>query len=251
MKNILILLVSLVLHGCANNSVLAPEAKSVFQELKQQKIAVKSEFCVDNINYREGLYRVFWIEENKSSLDFTGIWDSSSADLTRYAVDTLRNQGYDARGVYELVPDGKIIEKENNALVPLCKKYSVKIKTSIGWGWFLPPQSFFNIENISEFETLSDSLKQQNYKYFIEITSPGLNASSGIISTFVAMSQNIRLIDLTRNKVISSFSVYPLTSDHGSRDLRDLETNNMSKLKQMLKTIVEKINFEKQYNPDR
>ena len=240
MKNIYLLMLITLMTGCAGNEIKLTEAqKAIFPTLKSAKIAVKYDIVNKKINYDEMLYRVFWSERNSSVLDFSGLWPSPGLELSAYVAENMQKQGYQAASVYDVIADPTIIIRESSSYADLCNQYAKQKNepTVIS----LDPELLFKIDNLVEFTALSESLKQKEFNYLLELSSMDLHVFQMAFSSNVSASINARLVDLRTNKVIWSRSLF--LGHPFSGTLNDLEQDSMKMLKETLKTAINKQDY--------
>lgn len=245
MKRLLASLTILLTAGCATpSSRTTPEATSVFQDLKSEKIAVKYTLATKRIYFSESLYRVFWITNQRTSRDFSGVWEPDS-DLSEYTAASISGQGYNAVSAYKVVTDGSIIGSESNTLTENCFHAPLPGDQGPGVvGGKTMLDCFMAINNEKEFLALSDNLKNKGYKYLLELRAEDLSAGApGFGTVSMRSTPYARLVDLTNNKVVWTALLWQHATFQLSGDLRKLEVNEMSKTKEGLRVGINKINF--------
>ena len=238
MKILYLLIMISLATGCADNKLrLTEEAKVVFPTLKSKKIAVRYDIVNSKINYNELLYRVLWLENNSSVQDFSGIWSNPSLELSAYLAESMHKAGYQVSSVYDVIANPTLINRERLSYAELCNRYSNQKNTP----YFVAPEQLFNIDNFDEFSALSESLKQNQFNYLLELSSMTLVAHQTMLSTIVSSSFNARLVDLQSNKVIWSRYIDTGTGFFGT--IQELEQDSLKQLKETLKTSLNNKDF--------
>lgn len=239
-------LMALVLTGCATKS---PARKNIddadISPLVRERVAVSYHLIYPRMNYTEVLYRVLWLENKASTQDFAGIW-LPDHDLSGYATERLRAQGFKADNVYDLVGEPVIAAANRdvsnaaiqNATMPHPQLPQVKL---------LPAEIFFTESPTqADFTPLSNALRGNGYRYLMQFTAMDLSASApgyGLVT--VVSRPNLRLIDLQTNKVVWASNIAHGEPYQLGGNLARLEEDGMAKTKEGMKLSMAKLDFIK------
>jgi hypothetical protein len=238
-----VLLLSLVLAGCASNPTTPPVAGANIDALKTEKIAVSYQLVAKRINYSEVLFRGVFLENRASTEDFSGVWQADK-DLTGYIVARIKSQGFAAESVYAVANNDVIVAErrsvasktgEQAALLPVVRTATSNI----------PPATFFEVMPRSpEYTALASALRAAGYRYLAEFTSMDIRAAApGYGLVMVAGDPNLRIIDLQTDKVVWTRNLRHFESFQLGGDLKKLEENNMARTKDALRAGMDKLDF--------
>lgn len=246
MKNILrFCLLAFVLTGCATNPVRKNVDNADISPLAKERVAVSYHVIYPRINYTEVLYRVLWLENKASTQDFAGIW-SPDHDLSGYATERLRAQGFHADNIYDLI-SGPEIADANRDVSNAAVQNATMSHPQLPQTKLLPAEIFFSEPPTqTDFKPLSDALSRKGYRYLMQFTAMDLTANAvGYGMVTVVGVPNLRLIDLQTNKVVWVSHVAHAEAYQLGGNLARLEENGMAKTKEAMKLGIGKLDFIK------
>lgn len=228
--NILFAMLSILLiQGCAPKSltVFHDEDKENF---KSSKVASSYYMVQKNVNYSEVLYRVLWVENRSSSMDFSGIWQPDG-ELSLLVNNQLREVSINAIRITELI-DKKVLDEYYFAQVnPDFQPYISGVSSKT------PVTEYLNkYPTYTGFEKIRNKLLEKNVRFYFEVLSSGAYGNAIGFGTVIAgATAYMRIIDLEHKKVL--WSAAPLANKFNqiAGDLNKLEENNLALLKEGVK----------------
>jgi hypothetical protein len=240
-----IVFASVMLTGCATSPSAVPTVDGAdISALKSEHIAVNYKVVTKQVNYLETLYRVLWLETKTSRQDFGGIW-SADEDMTRYTVEALRAQGFNADSVHDALAPAQVAAA-NSVLVGRSLADARVNHPEIAGTKLIPiPLYFATWPTGAGLEAASAALQQKGYRYLVDMTAMDLYGNAvGYGMVNVAAQPNLRVIDLKTNKVVWNSNINHMEIYQLGGDLKKLEENDLAKLKEGMKAGIGKINFQ-------
>lgn len=238
----------LVLVGCAS---APPAQKNVdgadISPLASEHIAVSYHVIHPQINYVETLYRVFWLETKASTQNFSGIW-MPDRDMSEFAVERMRAQGFKAESVYTLA-SAPAISAANQEVGNAAKEKAALPHPQLPKVKLLPADIFFTAPpSAAEFSALANELRAKGYRYLAQLTSMDLSADApGYGLIIVTSMPNLRVVDLHTNKVVWAKNVQHGEPYQLGGNFMHLEKDGMAKLKEGMKLGIAKLDFAQQF----
>lgn len=231
-----------LLVGCATTQTVAPIAGASLEPMTSQKIAVTYSFAEKRLNLSETLYRVLWLEENASSDDISGIWNPDY-DATRSAVVRLRQQGFAAENLLDVVDESLVAPYIKVSSQGILQNSVQTSNASVAKN--LPDKMFFlKTPDQPQFAVLSAALREKGFHYLVEMNAMNIiGTAPGYGMVIVAASPNVRIIDLKKGQPVWSAALYHHDVFQLGGDLKALEKNGMQKTKEGLATGIGKLDF--------
>lgn len=240
-----IVFTSAILTGCATAPSAVPTVDGAdISALKSERIAVNYKVVTKQVNYLETLYRVLWLETKTSRQDFGGLW-SADEDMTRYTVEALRAQGFNADSVHGALAPAQV-SAANGVLAGRALADANVHHPEIAGTKLLPiPLYFGTWPKAPALDAATAALQQKGYRYLVDMTAMDLYGNAvGYGMVNVAAQPNLRVIDLATNKVVWTSNLAHMEIFQLGGDLKKLEENDLAKLKEGMKAGIGKINFQ-------
>ncbi|GGY84044.1 hypothetical protein ACFFTM_05615 [Pseudoduganella plicata] len=243
--SLLLIIACAVLAGCASAPSAVPAIDGAdISTIKSERIAVNYKVVSKQVNYIETLYRVLWLETKTSRQDFSGLW-SADEDMTRYAVEALRAQGFNADSVHGAIPAPQLTAA-NSFLIGRAQADAQISHPEIAGTKLLPiPLYFGTWPKDAALETATGALRQKGYRYLVDMTAMDLYGNAaGYGMVIVTAQPNVRVVDLTTGKVVWNSNLNHMEVFQLGGDLKKLEENDLAKLKEGMKAGIAKLNFQ-------
>lgn len=243
--SLVLILACAALVGCASAPTAVPTVDGAdISTIKSERIAVNYKVVSKQVNYIETLYRVLWLETKTSRQDFGGVW-SADEDMTRYAVEALRAQEFNADSVHGAIPSAQM-KAANDFLIGRAQADAQINHPEIAGTKLLPiPLYFGTWAKDAALETATGALRQKGYRYLIDMTAMDLYGNAaGYGMVIVTAQPNVRVVDLTTGKVVWNSNLNHMEVFQLGGDLKKLEENDLAKLKDGMKAGIAKLNFQ-------
>lgn len=223
------LLLALFIQGCAqkNAPTMLDEDKERF---KSGHVATSYYMLHKTVNYSEVLYRVLWVENRSSSMDFSGIWKPDN-ELSVLVNKQLTKRGINATEISDFIDKNKLNEYYYSQISTDFEPYISGVNSTT------PVTEYLNkYPNYSGFEKVRITLLKNNIRYYFEVLSSGTYGNAIGFGTVIAGSTAfMRIIDLEKKKVV--WVAVPLANKFHQigGDLNKLEENNLALLKESVR----------------
>lgn len=231
---IITILVALAITvGCVTSPVPVPISPDVTR-FRQSSSAVAFIFPQKRIFYSEQLYRVFWLANNYSSVEISGLWrpENDIADMIARSLNAGGIRSTSLHGLLDAAQVGDYYSQaEANYMENASQRSSVDPALVDG-----PAEAYFHkTPSYDAFAQIMPALQSRQVDYLVEVSAPDFMAKAfgfGMVS--IQMNSNIRIIEVPSGKIIWTGFITPTEVYQLGGDLHQLEKDNLRLLKEAI-----------------